>query len=76
MKEENFKIPTNFFDKFYDFTGSDESSRGFIMCYVNSNGDPVIYSRTPNAIVEMGLRKSLENYLYEEGQEEDSDNKD
>jgi len=74
QEENKFTVPTVFFDRFYEFTGSDESSRGFIICYVTNKGDPVVYTRTPNTIVELGLRKSLEKYLSDkEDQEGDED---
>lgn len=69
---KNFKIPENFFNKLFEFTGSDESSKGFIVAYVDQDGCPMIYSKIASPIVEMGLIKSLENYLTEINKSQDS----
>lgn len=69
---KNFKIPENFFNKLYEFTGSDESSKGFIVAYVSQDGCPMIYTKVANPIVEMGLIKALEKYLNEIDSREDS----
>lgn len=62
---KNFKIPENFFNKLFEFTGCDDSSRGFIVAYVDQDGCPMIYSKVASPIVEMGLVKSIEKYLEE-----------
>lgn len=62
---KNFKIPENFFNKLFEFTGSDDSSRGFIVAYVDQDGCPMIYSKVCSPIVEMGLIKAIEKYLDE-----------
>lgn len=65
----NFRLPENFLNQLSEFTrGSDpESQGGFILAYVNDIGAPVVLSKADSQIVEMGLRKALEQYL------EDSD---
>tara|TARA_B100001939_G_scaffold19594_1_gene16121 strand:+ start:1204 stop:1473 length:270 start_codon:yes stop_codon:yes gene_type:complete len=61
---KSFKIPENYFNKLFEFTGSsDESSKGFIVAYVNQEGCPLIYAKIASPIVQMGLIKALENYL-------------
>ena len=61
---KSFKIPENYFNKLFEFTGSsDESSKGFIVAYVNQEGCPLIYTKIASPIVQMGLIKALENYL-------------
>jgi len=62
---KQFKIPENFFNKLFEFTGSDESSKGFIVAYVSQDGCPMIYTKVASPIVEMGLIKALEKYLLE-----------
>ena len=60
----SFKIPENYFNKLFEFTGStDESSKGFIVAYVNQEGCPLIYKKIARPIVQMGLMKALENYI-------------
>ena len=58
-----FYIPDKFFDKLYEFTGSDESNKGFIIAYVPQDGDPVVYTKASSSVIEMGLRKALEQFL-------------
>ncbi len=63
---KSFKIPDNFFNKLFEFTGNqDENSKGFIVAYVNQEGYPLVYTKVASPIVEMGLIKSLEKYLDE-----------
>jgi hypothetical protein len=69
---KNFKIPENYFNRLFEFTGSDESSKGFIVAYVSQDGCPMIYTKVANPIVEMGLIKALEKYLNEIDNQEDS----
>lgn len=69
---KQFKIPENYFNKLYEFSGSDESSKGFIVAYVSQDGCPMIYTKVANPIVEMGLVKALEKYLDEVDNEQNS----
>ena len=69
---KHFKIPENYFNKLYEFTGSDESSKGFIVAYVSQDGCPMIYTKVSNPLVEMGLIKAIEKYLNEVDNAEDS----
>lgn len=69
---KQFKIPENYFNKLYEFSGSDESSKGFIVAYVSQDGCPMIYTKVANPIVEMGLVKALEKYLQEMDNAQDS----
>lgn len=73
-KEEyrKFKIPDKFFDKLFEFTGSDESSKGYILVYVDQDGCPIIRTETSSAIIEMGLRKALGRFLKEAENNEES----
>lgn len=62
---EAFVFPDSLLYKIYDMTGQDENSRGFVLAYVGDKGIPVIQSKAESTIVEMGLRKALEQYLSE-----------
>ena len=59
----NFHIPDNFLDQLYDFTGSPDAGRGFVLSYVDDGGRAMVFTKTSSQIVEMGLRKALEKYL-------------
>jgi|TARA_R110000851_G_scaffold289538_4_gene443657 hypothetical protein len=58
----DFKIPENFLDQLFEMTGNDDN-KGFVLCFVNQNGAPVVYTKTSCQIIEMGCRKALEEYL-------------
>lgn len=67
-KEEefrSFKIPDKFFNKLFEFTGSEEANKGYILVYVDQNGNPIVRTETSSAIIEMGLRKALMRFLKE-----------
>ena len=73
MEEDNFDnpdfadfvLPEAFLDQLFEFSGSTEGNRGFLLTFVNQKGDPMIYSRSDNAIIDMGLRKAIEKYLLD-----------
>lgn len=58
-----FSIPEAMLQKLFEFSGDADHSKGFILAYVDQGGKPMIYTRSQNQIIEMGLRKSLEKYL-------------
>jgi len=58
-----FSFPPSILEKVYEMTGSDAYDGGFIMAFVSSNGVPIIHTKANSPIVEMGLRKALEQYL-------------
>lgn len=63
---QSFQIPESFLEKLYEFTGnSSDSSKGFLVCYPDHQGNPMVYCRAGSQIVEMGVRKALEKYLIE-----------
>ncbi len=61
-----FQIPEAFLEQLFEFTGNvDEQSKGFLLCYTDQKGSPMILSKVGTQIVEMGLRKALEKYLIQ-----------
>ena len=63
---QSFQIPESFLERLYEFTGgSADSSKGFLVCYPDHQGNPMVYCRAGSQIVEMGVRKALEKYLIE-----------
>ena len=60
-----FSIPESMLQKLFEFSGDADHSKGFILAYVDQNGKPMIYTKSQNQIIEMGLRKALEKYLIE-----------
>ena len=61
---EKFIMPEPFFEKLYEFTGTGNSKDGgFIVAYVTQDGKPIVKSKSGSQIVEMGLRKAMEEFL-------------
>ena len=59
-----FQMPQDLLDKLYEFTGNGhDSSKGFLLAYTDQNGTPLILCKAGSQIIEMGIRKSLEQYL-------------
>ena len=61
----NFVMPDSILEKIFDLSGDANQSKGFILAFVDQDGKPIVFTRTQNQIIEMGLRKALENYLIE-----------
>ena len=59
----SFHIPEKFLEQLYDFTGSANAGRGFVVSYVDDEGRAMVFCKTSSQIIEMGLRKALEKYL-------------
>jgi hypothetical protein len=60
---DDFSLPEEMLHKLFEFTGDADHSKGFILAFVTHKGKPLVYTKTQNQIVEMGLRKALEKYL-------------
>ncbi len=61
----NFKVPQQLLEKIFELSGDSEHNKGFILCMVDQSGKPLVFTKSQNQIVDMGLRKSLEKYLIE-----------
>lgn len=61
----SFIFPKAFLDQIFEFTGSTEGNRGFLLVSVNQEGAPTVYAQADSQIIEMGLRKALEKYLLD-----------
>ena len=61
----SFVFPERFLEQIFEFSGSTDGNKGFLLAFVNQEGSPMIYTRTDNQIIEMGLRKALEKYLID-----------
>jgi hypothetical protein len=59
----SFQLPENMINQLFEFTGSTNGDSGFILSYVNQDGLPSVITKATSPIVEMGLRKALEQYL-------------
>ena len=60
-----FRVPEQLLVKIFELSGDSEHNKGFILAMVDQTGKPVVFTKSQNQIVDMGLRKSLEKYLIE-----------
>ena len=58
-----FNLPENILHQLFEFSGSSGGDSGFILSYVNQEGLPSVITKATSPIIEMGLRKALEQYL-------------
>jgi hypothetical protein len=58
-----FNLPESVLQQLFEFTGSTSGDSGFILSFVNQDGLPSVITKATSPIVEMGLRKALEQYL-------------
>ena len=61
--ENPFAIPEALVEKIFDISGDSDKYKGVIMIVANESGEPVIFSKFDSVMTELGLRKSLEEYL-------------
>ena len=61
----NFVLPESFLNQLFEFSGSTDGNKGFILAFVNQQGSPMIYTKADNQIIEMGLRKAIERYILD-----------
>ena len=59
----DFQLPESSLDQLYEFSGNGDHSKGFMLIFVGQTGTPIIYTKTENQIIELGLRKAIEQYL-------------
>lgn len=62
---ETFSIPESILNELFELTGESESNRGFLLACVGQDGRPFIYSKSSSQVVELGIRKAVEEYLIE-----------
>jgi|TARA_B110000495_G_C23042996_1_gene627276 hypothetical protein len=58
-----FAMPDSIIEKIYEFTGSSEDNKGFVLFFVDQAGAPQVISSCRSAIIEMGIIKAMEEYL-------------
>ncbi len=60
-----FSLPPKLVDQLYEFSGNIEGSRGFLLLHINQEGSPMVYFKADNQIIELGLRKALEQFVLD-----------
>lgn len=65
MKEEDieFSIPDNFIEQIYELSGGADRYKGMVLVLCTENGSPMIYSKYDSAIVELGLKQTMINFI-------------
>tara|TARA_X000001036_G_C20692602_1_gene809926 strand:+ start:1647 stop:1913 length:267 start_codon:yes stop_codon:yes gene_type:complete len=70
----NFVLPESFLNQLFEFSGSTDGNRGFMLAFVNQSGSPMVYAKADSQIIEFGLRKAVEKYIIESEEAEHFDN--
>jgi len=60
-----FSLPQKLVKQLYEFSGNTEGTRGFLLLHINQQGSPMIYFKADNQIIELGLRKALEQFVID-----------
>lgn len=60
-----FSMPSNIINQIYEFSGSTEENKGIILAFVDQQGSPQILTQAASSVIEMGLRKAIEDYIDE-----------
>ena len=58
-----FNLPESILTQLFEFSGSTGGDSGFILSFVNQEGLPAVITKANSPIIEMGLRKALEQCL-------------
>lgn len=62
-EEPEFMMPDSLLEKIYELSGGSDKYKGIILCASSESGSPLIFSKFESTIVELALRKSLEQWL-------------
>lgn len=60
-----FSMPPNIINQIYEFSGSTEENKGIMITFTDQTGTPQIITQAASPVIEMGLRKAMEEYLEE-----------
>ncbi len=52
----SFVLPESFLNQLFEFSGSTEGNRGFMLAFVSQDGSPMVYTNADGRIIELGLR--------------------
>lgn len=63
---EDPQLPTSILSKLFDVTGSpDGANKGYLLFFINENGEPTLTSRTSNQCANIALHSTLKIYTEE-----------
>jgi hypothetical protein len=67
-------LPTSLVTRLYDCTGScSDGTKGFLLFFINEDGNPSIHTQTSNGCVDMALHKLIEVYISQPTQKTKTD---
>ncbi len=62
--KQDSSIPDSLLTRLYDSTGCMSfGTKGFLLFYVNDQGNPSVFSNTSNTCIDMALHKLVELYM-------------
>jgi hypothetical protein len=61
-KFNKFNIPDSFLDTLYELTGSIDSHKGYVVCFIDEQGNGQVKSKFDSQATEFALLKFLEVY--------------
>lgn len=66
--EDELSIPSSLLIKLFDATGTkDGSQKGYMLFFINENGEPFLTSRFENTAVQFALERAMEIHQDNEG---------
>lgn len=63
VKFNKFEIPENFLNTFYELTGSENKNKGYIICYIDEDGNGQIKQKFDSQATEFALTKFMEIFM-------------
>jgi len=60
-----FRLPEGMLEQLFEFSGSQDGNKGYLLVFINQEGAPLVYSKSSSPIIEMGLRKAAERFLLD-----------
>jgi len=63
VKFNKFEIPENFLNTLYELTGAENKNKGYIICYIDEDGNGQIKQKFDCQATEFALTKFLEIFM-------------
>ena len=63
VKFNKFEIPENFLNTLYELTGAENKNKGYVVCYIDEDGNGQIKQKFDCQATEFALTKFLEIFM-------------
>jgi hypothetical protein len=63
VKFNKFEIPDSFLNTLYELTGSENKNKGYVVCYIDEDGNGQIKQKFDSQATEFALTKFLEIFV-------------